>query len=113
MKLYATTTSERASKGQGGNEFLEIKLTVSKDEVSAGRIIVEAIGLGARVYYIPPAGATKADGVLLSTLTPEYIRMKTKGERQKGERNHKCNYCNAITKTYLENWHCSNCSRDN
>lgn len=24
MKLYATTTSERASKGQGGNDFLEI-----------------------------------------------------------------------------------------
>ena len=26
MKLYATTTSERASKGQGGNDFLEIKV---------------------------------------------------------------------------------------
>lgn len=24
MKLYATTTSERASKGQGGNKYLEI-----------------------------------------------------------------------------------------
>jgi hypothetical protein len=24
MKLYATTTSERASKGQGGNDFIEI-----------------------------------------------------------------------------------------
>ena len=24
MKLYATTTSERASKGQGGNDFLHI-----------------------------------------------------------------------------------------
>ena len=26
MKLYATTTSERASKGQGGNEFLTIEI---------------------------------------------------------------------------------------
>ena len=26
MKLYATTTSERASKGQGGNEFLNIEI---------------------------------------------------------------------------------------
>lgn len=26
MKLYATTTSERASKGQGGNDFLEIEV---------------------------------------------------------------------------------------
>lgn len=24
MKLYATTTSERATKGQGGNEYLQI-----------------------------------------------------------------------------------------
>jgi hypothetical protein len=27
MKLYATTTSERASKGQGGNEYLEIEIS--------------------------------------------------------------------------------------
>ena len=27
MKLYATTTSERASKGQGGNEFLNTVIT--------------------------------------------------------------------------------------
>lgn len=26
MKLYATTTSERASKGQGGNQFLKIEI---------------------------------------------------------------------------------------
>lgn len=26
MKLYATTTSERASKGQGGNEYLDINI---------------------------------------------------------------------------------------
>jgi len=28
MKLYATTTSERASKGQGGNKYLDIKIYV-------------------------------------------------------------------------------------
>lgn len=28
MKLYATTTSERATKGQGGNEYLYIKVMV-------------------------------------------------------------------------------------
>ncbi len=26
MKLYATTTSERASKGQGGNEYIEVEV---------------------------------------------------------------------------------------
>jgi len=28
MKLYATTTSERASKGQGGNEVLDVIIQV-------------------------------------------------------------------------------------
>ena len=28
MKLYATTTSERASKGQGGNKYLDIEILV-------------------------------------------------------------------------------------
>ena len=28
MKLYATTTSERASKGQGGNKYLDIDIYV-------------------------------------------------------------------------------------
>lgn len=32
MKLYATTTSERATKGQGGNEFLQILLTSDNAE---------------------------------------------------------------------------------
>lgn len=27
MKLYATTTSERASKGQGGNKFIDVLFT--------------------------------------------------------------------------------------
>jgi hypothetical protein len=33
MKLYATTTSERASKGQGGNEFLRIEVKGEGGEV--------------------------------------------------------------------------------
>lgn len=34
MKLYATTTSERASKGQGGNDKLEIHLTIQVNKVN-------------------------------------------------------------------------------
>jgi hypothetical protein len=30
MKLYATTTSERASKGQGGNEWLSIEIKIDE-----------------------------------------------------------------------------------
>jgi hypothetical protein len=44
MKLYATTTSERASKGQGGNEYICIKLTVqngTRQDYPIGEIILE------------------------------------------------------------------------
>src|SRR3990167_4463556 len=32
MKLYATVSSERATKGQGGNKFLEIEIKAEKLE---------------------------------------------------------------------------------
>lgn len=31
MKLYATTTSERASKGQGGNKYVAVAFEVEHD----------------------------------------------------------------------------------
>ena len=33
MKLYATVTSERASKGQGGNEYIIVNFTVNHELV--------------------------------------------------------------------------------
>lgn len=33
MKLYATVTSERATKGQGGNKFLSIDIRDEKKEI--------------------------------------------------------------------------------
>lgn len=38
MKLYATTTSERASKGQGGNEYLDIEIKVDDRNSPIGYI---------------------------------------------------------------------------
>ncbi len=38
MKLYAITTSERASKGQGGNEFLKIEV---KNQEKATILVIE------------------------------------------------------------------------
>lgn len=35
MKLYATTTSERATKGQGGNDKLEIHVTQEEKKTLA------------------------------------------------------------------------------
>jgi hypothetical protein len=41
MKLYATTTSERATSGQGGNRFLKIELQVGKKRVFIGKINIQ------------------------------------------------------------------------
>ena len=44
MLLYATVTSERATKGQGGNEYICIKLVVqngSKKDYPIGEIILD------------------------------------------------------------------------
>ena len=99
MKLYATVTSERASKGQGGNDKLEIDvlvfdrvnpryhITVTQDEF----IVTE------RGYSEPRMYALHKD-----------IRKQEelKGNKQKGEHNHDwsikhddgtywCNQCDA------------------
>lgn len=39
MKLYATTTSERATKGQGGNEYLEINITDEQGDIIANIVV--------------------------------------------------------------------------
>lgn len=44
MKLYAKTTSDRASKGQGGNEYICIKLTVqngAQQNYPIGEVILD------------------------------------------------------------------------
>jgi hypothetical protein len=43
MKLYATTTSERASKGQGGNEYLDINIT-GEENIPLWKIRVDKKG---------------------------------------------------------------------
>ena len=46
MKLYATTTSERASKGQGGNQFIETVYQVgsAKDSRVVAKIVLTPEG---------------------------------------------------------------------
>ena len=45
MKLYATVQSERATKGQGGNQRLDIQLTVgdSDNPLQAGVVALREI----------------------------------------------------------------------
>lgn len=79
MKLYATISSERATKGQGGNRYLEIALTVgSRDEqISFGKLTL-----------CPAITPDEVDGYVLRDENDEVIKWfntPLKGEKQKGE----------------------------
>lgn len=86
MKLYATVTSERASKGQGGNDFLDIQLFVGNSKNSLP-FASYRLSIGASPDTDEPAF------IFTNNETGEvekWIEIKevTKGERQKGERAH-------------------------
>lgn len=74
MKLYATVTSERASKGQGGNEYINIDLMrgSAKDSVKCYRIHLTERSIA----------LLKGEQVIFQELAT------TKGEKQKGECEH-------------------------
>lgn len=81
MKLYATTTSERATKGQGGNKFISIDLMTGSTKESE---IFATIRLNIinNVYTLWLDGEiVKERGIFEDGL----METRTKGERQKGE----------------------------
>lgn len=81
MKLYATVTSERASKGQGGNGYLDIVVT------GEGNAIIAHLSF----YPDAPHRITVRDDIEvdIDRVDPgawNLARTKeTKGEKQKGE----------------------------
>lgn len=94
MKLYATTTSERATKGQGGNNFIECVL---RDEDQA--VVYEfraCFGVGNMLLIKPLAGSAYAlkgkrgayggGGYVISDgeFFREFDEAKKKGKKQKG-----------------------------
>ena len=74
MKLYATTTSERASKGQGGNDFIDALITLDKKEIV--QVQVKAFPECYRITYRIADG--KAQEVFLQS-------DEQKGNKQKGD----------------------------
>jgi len=76
MKLYATTTSERASKGQGGNEYIRIELQSDREK---NEFVIVYTPDSLRV-----CASTDDGGALL------FETHKEKGEKQKGDRLGKC-----------------------
>ena len=89
MKLYATTTSERASKGQGGNDFIEINIYDEEQD------IIAIIGLKPKrfindlhIVQIEYNGHfTKVNEHDMAEILSDFwgVRDKSKGEKKKGE----------------------------
>ena len=77
MKLYATVTSERATKGQGGNNYLEIAISVGDDDRYKIRVTPEKLDFMERGYSSPLLERRHSD------IMKEYEQRK--GKRQKGE----------------------------
>lgn len=98
MKLYATTTSERATKGQGGNDFLEIDITAEG---------FEGIPTRANLYRLSISKNDNNGGLyaeLLKYSNHEVIVLDNiKGKSQKGE---KCPVCGEYTEYNPSTLHC-------
>lgn len=70
MKIYAKMKSERAEKGQGGNDFLEIQITKEDQKVIAmlnvfndkenSQLIFTFIPLGVQEYEKHKSGKSEA-----------------------------------------------------
>lgn len=104
MKLYATTTSERASKGQGGNEYIETKFYITEKEKPQARVRIindEKMGLiyiSFEEYFFEKWS--------IKYQTEYYLNIEQKGKSQKGEE------CNDITCVNCDNTMeglCDNC----
>ena len=82
MKLYAQVSSERASKGQGGNKFLSVMLTVQQDSeeiVEMGELLLQCIDEdGQRVYVLNYAAGPH----FIYSEEIDRVEVKTKGKKQ-------------------------------
>lgn len=106
MKLYCTVASERASKGQGGNEYLDIDILVgdAKNPFKLARLTVR------RSDELDGENGTETGGYaiyderdeIVAYITDNELRKEqSKGNKQEGEHVHdwdtygKCNSCKA------------------
>lgn len=83
MKLYATTRSERAEKGQGGNKFLDIDVQAGEERAHVLRLTIEydneAKGKhGARIAFV--SGDSTAILYNLRAKVNEAINAMTAGQ---------------------------------
>jgi cell fate regulator YaaT (PSP1 superfamily) len=79
MKLYATTTSQRATSGQGG-DYLDIRITDEDKEILATLKVYTAEAYNADYMLIYTARGQKSFRQLADRIGKT---TKTKGEKQK------------------------------
>lgn len=91
MKLYATVASERASKGQGGNQFLDFKIQAGDERAEILRLLVNTTPLDkskmtARIVSVSGEmwALNALQSAVQSAIAVELVRLR-KGEKQKGE----------------------------
>lgn len=110
MKYYATVTSERASKGQGGNNFLTIEIQAEGFQGIPTRVNLYRISLSKN----DDNGGLYAE--LLKYSNHEIIVLDNiKGKKQKTAKQANCMNCNSLQFEkdidYLgdSQWRCPNC----
>lgn len=64
MRLYADVKSERASKGQGGNKFIEIELKAYDRENPVGHVVIDSTDNGTQylIQWFPDGLDGEAEG---------------------------------------------------
>lgn len=92
MKLYTTSTSERASKGQGGNKKIVVNLQIDPiKRIEIGNLVMEYDeNIGYTVYYYPINDNCREQKINSGRVL--LYQTKTKGEKKKGERKCACAY---------------------
>lgn len=82
MKLYATVSSERATKGQGGNDFLSIEIYNENND------IISIININHPLWFKNPQMSINYNSTMvdISRHNMEEESQKIKGKRQKSKR---------------------------
>ncbi len=88
MKLYATVSSERATKGQGGNKYLDIKIYVG---TAKNPYLLSELRVEHKESIVEPMGTSQSldgfivtrDGKIIDYILDDSERLK--GEKQKSE----------------------------
>lgn len=103
MKLYATTTSERASKGQGGNNYLTIDIT---DETGKRLFPTLSVNIRKGEYgnEIATLSAEESHGIW-QRLYSAGLPFKKSQKAKDGERTPNCN-CGRLKALHYKNWDC-------